>query len=143
MTTPLCTFKTTASPPAEGYLRITNEENVFLTYTFVFFQELEKVNMPFYYYSTSATINANFKQFCEKYELTHIFTSGEPNIHSHGMSIRDKIQCLHPSENAQKETTRLNGTGFCLSRYQLRYIVALTKVVARDINHARENKLFG
>lgn len=143
MTVPICNFSKTPSSLTKDNLPLSLCENTFLTYTMAFFQELQDINMPLYYYSTSATINADFKQFCSTHKLTPLFTSGELEIHLIGMSIRDKIQFLYPSDAAQIETERMKGTGFCLSRQQLRYVVALTKVVTRDIIQASQNNLLG
>lgn len=143
MTTPLCTFKTTASPLTKDNLPIKLEETAFLTYTMFFFQDLKELNMSYYYFSTSTEINADFKRFIHTHQLSRIFTSGEPHVHDLGMSIREKIQFFHPSDFAQSETDRMKGTGFCMSQAQLKYMVALTKIVTTEAIQAKKNHQFG
>lgn len=143
MTIPTCTFKKTPSPLTKDNLPLKLEESAFLTYTMFVFQDLQKLNMPYYYYSTSDEINADFKRFIDTHQLSCIFTSGDPQVHDLGMSIRNKVQFFHPSDFAQRETDRMKGTGFCMSQLQLKYIVALTKVVTNAAIQAKETRQFG
>lgn len=114
MTIPLCTFKTTSSPFTKDNFPMTWDENAFLTYTLFFFQNLQEINMS-YYFSTSAEINADFKRFCDKYKLSTLMTTEEPRVHAIALSICSKIQFLYPSKFGQSQTVRLRGTGICMS----------------------------
>ncbi len=128
MAIPSFTLKTTPSPLTKENIPLTIFENTFLFYSSVFFQTLLDLDAPYYYYSTSAEINADFKRFCQTYNISYMkFDKNE--VHSLATSIRDKLQFVYPSEFAQMQTDQWNGKGICFSKYQLKFLVAATKTV--------------